>query len=561
MSERFDAQTLPAVLEGSAARFPDCLIDFPVAKTAIRLHDLARSARAFAARARNQGVVAGEVVGILLPPTPEFFISLFGVMYAGAAVAVLPPPIVFGAASAYTERLKSILTDAQIRFAAVDAKLADAIPSDMANPVRFLEGSGQGLEAAAASDSPLPSIGPEQLALVQYTSGTTTQPKGVALTHQNVVASLRAIAAGFACSSRDVFGHWLPLHHDMGLIGSLTSISCGTPLHVWPPSKFNRNPAAWLLEFAARRCTVSAAPNFAYAHMLAAADEQLLATCDLSPWRIAFNGAEPIDPACVEGFARAFARAGFRPQTMFPVYGLAEVTLAATFPALGSAPRTVWVDRDRLANDRRAVATPRTSGRARGVVSVGRAVLDHEVRIVDESCRPMVEGIVGEIQVKGPAVMTGYYRNPEATRAAFADGWLRTGDLGFLYEGELFVTGRRKEMIIVSGVNYYAEDVEAAFRRVPGVYHERGVALSVGDGDRMAVLVETRLGERARLSDLAERIRNGVNTTLGLERIDVYLVRRGAIRRTTSGKPQRALMRNLLIDGQLGPDMLATLHS
>ncbi|HKO93843.1 MAG TPA: AMP-binding protein, partial [Polyangiaceae bacterium] len=352
-------------------------------------------------------------------------------------------------------------------------------------------------------------------------------------------------------AASDLTALWLPMHHDMGLIGALATLLSGAELALWSPLDFVRQPYRWLKSFADMRATVYAGPSFSYASMLRHAQHEDLRGLDLSAWRVAFNGAEPIDVEVMQRFRDHFASAGFRRETMFPVYGLAEATLAVSFPQLGSVPKVHWVDPQRLADERRVVHV--APGRGRALVSVGQAVRDHQLRVVDDVGRPLPHERVGEIQVRGPAVMQGYVGRERAACGIGADGWLSTGDLGFIDPDGLFVTGRAKEMIVVRGHNYYPQDVENAVAQLPGVYKGRCVALAAGQhgNETMAVVVERRRGSAADEQALVASIRARVLDTLGLDELIVHSVDPHALPRTTSGKYQRLRLRHTLAQAEL----------
>jgi acyl-CoA synthetase (AMP-forming)/AMP-acid ligase II len=314
---------------------------------------------------------------------------------------------------------------------------------------------------------------------------------------------------------------------------------------IWSPAAFVKDPAGWLRDFLDRGCTVSPSPNFGYETLVAAVGADEVATLDMSRWRVALNGAEPVRPTTVERFCAHFAPAGFAPTAMFPVYGMAEATLAVTFPPLGRATQTTWVDRERLAADGLAVtAAPGDLG-ARGLVALGRPVRGMRLRVVDDRGVALPDNLVGEVEIRGESVTAGYLsRDPGTTGLVNSDGWLRTGDLGFLRDGELHVSGRRKEMIIVRGVNYYPEDAEAAAREVPGLHRQRVVAVA-DDGEHgehsenITIIAETAFESPADRDRLAADLRLAVVTALGLREVTVHLVTPDALPRTSSGKFQR----------------------
>jgi acyl-CoA synthetase (AMP-forming)/AMP-acid ligase II len=341
----------------------------------------------------------------------------------------------------------------------------------------------------------------------------------------------------------------------MGLIGMVAGVVTGVTHHLWSPVAFVRGPGQWLEQLSGLRGTIYAGPSFSYAAMLSRVTDAQLSGLDLSRWRIAFNGSEVIHAATLAAFQERFAAAGLRPSALFPVYGLAEATLAVTFPRLGAVPFTEWVDRDALANRRVRCEVPRQAPEARGLVGVGSPVKGHEVRISGADRNPLPDRCIGEIEVRGPAVMASYLGKSPAESGVSHDGWFRTGDLGYRSGENLFVSGRTKEMIIVRGANYYPQDVEAAVAGLPGIYKNRVVAFSLGsDGaERMAVMVESAAAEVDRL---VKGVRHALLESVGLGAVDVCVVKPRSLARTTSGKYQRLLMRDRLISRTLSGSLV-----
>jgi fatty-acyl-CoA synthase len=545
---------LPDLLDAVGARYPDTLSHFPAGRSVLSRAQWMEGACRAAGALQQLGIRQGELVGLLLATSPDFTQIFFGVIRAGGIPVVLPLPAAFGYFQAYLARLRHILADARIATIVSHPRFI-RIVGQRAGSVRFL--TPDDLSRVDARPRCIALRGAD-LAFVQYTSGSTAVPKGIALTHDNILASVAAIAHGMRATPEDVYCQWLPLSHDMGLISLLTTMATGATQHLWPPAAFIQDPAEWLFEFARCGGTVYAGPDFSYDHMLASVAEDRLPALDLSRWRIAFNGAEPINAHRLEKFTRYFGRVGFRPEAMFPVYGLAEATLAVTFPDLGTAPVIDWVDRVELAGSGQVVKVPRGHPLARGLVAVGRAVLGHRIRIIGADGRWLGERRVGEIHVQGPAVMTGYYRRPEETRRVLAAGWLRTGDLGYVSDGLLFITGRTKELIIVRGMNIYPEDVEALVRETGGVYQKRCVAFGTGGscGERMGVAIETDLADAPARAQLAGSVWTRVSSYLGIQSLDVYLLKPRSLPRTSSGKYQRLLTRTNLATGELGGRIL-----
>lgn len=547
------AETLPGRLADIANTCPDVPATFWSVSETVNYAELHRRSLVMAATLVRHGVRRGEPVGILCPNAPEFLVALFAVTAAGGAATPLPLPAGARQQEAFPRRLAAITAAARMRtvlvshrFAGAAALLGTGAGQVAGREVTVLD-TAASVDTDRGSDTPLPPIGADDLAVVQFTSGSTGTPKGVRLTHRNVLAGLAAIRTGIALDHTDRGGFWLPLFHDMGLFGTLSAILRGIPAHVWSPLAFVKDPARWLAEFAASGSTITAMPNFGYEALLAAVPPEQVGDYDLRRWRIAFNGSEPISHEVVTAFCARFAPAGFDRSSMFGVYGMAEATLAVTFPPLRRGPRFEWVDRARLADDAVALPIPAEEPGARAVAGVGGPVAGLRVRVVDLDGRDRPEGGVGEILIQGPSVTAGYLGgDPAGTAAEFSDGWLRTGDLGYLRDGELFVTGRRKEMITVRGVNYYAHDVEHAVRELDGLYQGRCTAAANPEGaDVIALIAETEL-EGAAADAFAERVRGHIAAELGLAAVEVHLVAPRTIPRTSSGKLQRLSAGQLL---------------
>ncbi|WP_018501304.1 AMP-binding protein [Parafrankia discariae] len=572
------AGTLHGGLAAVAARHPGLPLDFPSAGASLTLGELVARADVLAAALTGTGtgvgVVAGDRVGVLSDNAPDFLVALAGVSRAGAAACPLPLPASTRDLPGYAARLARAVAVAGIRLVLVGgrtARMADRFAGafDGVRLVRVADLTAPDTDggpapagtapagtapagtapAGTAPAGPAADVSPDEAALVQFTSGSTAAPKGVVLTHRNILAGLAAIIDGVALTEADGGGIWLPLFHDMGLFGTLAGIFAGMPMTVWSPAAFVKDPAGWLADFLGRGGSVAPMPNFAYDHLAEAVPAPREAGLDLSGWRVAFNGAEPVEPASVERFLAIFTPAGFPPAALMPVYGMAEATLAVTFPPLGRAPVHRWVDRDLLARDGVARDVPAGAPSARGLAGVGRPVRAMRVRIGGrDGTGVLADDQVGEIQISGDAVTGGYLTDTGAQPAgAFtADGWLRTGDLGLLRDGELFVTGRDKEMVIVRGVNYYPHDAEEAARDVPGVHRRRCVAYAdrTPEGtETMAVLAETPLTDDAGRAALATAIRVAVTAAVGLAEVTVGLVGPDALPRTSSGKFQRLAAR------------------
>ena len=535
------SQTVHDLLAATAARRPDESMRFPSQRETVTYRELSARAWSMAGELAAEGVLPGDNVGILSPNVPEYFQSLFAVSAAGGAACPLPVPFGMRDIAGYGRQLARIAAVSGMRVVLVSprlaplaAQLAPALPGVRPRPATCL-----GVPPAA-----LPAVSEDDAAIVQFTSGSTALPKGVLLTHRNVLAGLAAIRAGIGLGDGDAGGFWLPLFHDMGLFGVMSGIQAGIPMHVWSPVSFVKDPARWLREFLAAGATITAMPDFGYGMLTAAFSPDEAAALDMTRWRVAVNGSEPIAADTVTAFTERFAAAGFRPEAMFAVYGMAEATLAVTFPPLGRRPVFDWVDRDALATAGRAVPAAPGAPCSRAVAGVGRPVAGLEVRVADlETGAPAGDGAVGEVQLRGASVTAGYLGQPAGEDAAsFAGGWLRTGDLAYTRDGELFVTGRRKEMITVRGANFYPQDVELIARDVPGVFRGNCVAVAGpagGDGTAQIVLIAETDRVAAGADELAARLRQRVAAELGLTAVTVRLVPPRAIPRTSSGKVRR----------------------
>ncbi|WP_405181457.1 AMP-binding protein [Nocardia sp. NBC_01377] len=555
MNSADSAETLHGLLARVAADHPLVHARFWSVSESLSYRELDRAARSMAAALVRRGIRRGEPIGILCPNAPEFLICLFAVAAAGGAATPLPLPAGAKQTGGYPKKLAAIAEAAGMNTLLVSHRFADLTPlvADVVEAELLDAGALARLaDETEDTDTALPRMRGDEPAIVQFTSGSTAMPKGVRLTHRNVLSGLAAIRSGIDLSLDDKGGFWLPLFHDMGLFGTLSAVLRGIPAHVWSPMSFVKDPTRWLAEFAESGSTITAMPNFGYESLLAAISPEEVAEFDLRRWRIAFNGAEPISHDVVSAFCERFAPAGFARSSMFGVYGMAEATLAVAFPPLGRAPVFEWVDRARLCDDSRAETVPSDAAGARAVASVGSAVAGLTLRVVaPDTGTELRDGAVGEILIRGDAVTAGYLSaDPAATAGLITDdGWLRTGDLGYLRAGELFVTGRSKDMITVRGANYYAQDVEAAIGDLAGIYKGRCTAAAdPGGADIIALIAESeRTGAEAEL--LARDIRDRIAAELGLAAVEVHIVAPRSIPRTSSGKLRRLAARDLLTAG------------
>ena len=517
-----------------------------------RIHD---DARGVAAALQARGVGPGDHVALLGPTTRGLVTAIQATWLAGATVVVLPLPMRLASIEEFVAQTRARTTAADAVLVVLDDELAPFIePRRSDPPMALLSELAPGPGRPTAGHFERPPDDPGALAILQFTSGSTAEPKGVMLPHDRVLANLDAAGAGVALDpATDVLVSWLPLYHDMGLIGLLTlPMITGTDLVLAGAQDFMASPARWMEWMSAFGGTATAGPNFAYA--LAARALGRLDGLDLSRWRIGLNGAEPIDPSNVEDFCVAGARHGLDPRAVFCAFGMAEVTIAGTFPVPGAGMTVDSIDRRVLETDRYAAPRGDDEVGTRRLARLGKAVEGLQLRIVEpETGRAMREREVGELEIRGTSVTPGYYRRPTETARAFRDGWLRTGDLAYLVDGELVVCGRIKDVIIVGGRNVFPEDVERAVASVAGVRAGNVIAFGV-EGRRgresVVVVAETKADELAPVRDaVSRRVRQAVGVPLR----DVVLVSLGTLPKTSSGKLQRALCRSRYLSAELQP--------
>jgi 1-acyl-sn-glycerol-3-phosphate acyltransferase len=523
---------------------------------AIRYGDLWRRAAAVAAGLRARRLEPGDRVALMLRTEEAFFAAFFGALLAGGIAVPIYPPFRRDRLEEYAHRQAGILRNAEARWLLTFAE-ARPVAGLLRSRVPSLESVATHEDVAGdAAPTPVPHRGAGDPALIQYTSGSTGDPKGVLLTHANVLANIRAIGEALAIGPDDVGVSWLPLYHDMGLIGSwLAALYFGIPIAILSPVAFLARPARWLRTLAAHRGTLSPAPNFAFDLCVRkiAADE--LEGLDLSPWRLAFNGSEPVSPDTIDRFTRRFAAYGFRPEAMCPVYGLAEAAVALTVPPLGRPPRVDRIRREPFERSSQALPASADDSSPLRFVSCGRPLAGHAVRIVDRAGRSVGDRVEGRIEFQGPSVTAGYFRNPEATRAAMREGWMDSGDLGYWAEGDLFVTGRQKDLIIKAGRNLYPQEVEELAGGVPGIRKGCVAAFGVADPaigtERLVVVAESRETEAGARERLRAAVVDRVATALGLPPDTVVIAAPGVVPKTSSGKVRRRAAREAYVRGDL----------
>ncbi|HEX6863871.1 MAG TPA: AMP-binding protein, partial [Thermoanaerobaculia bacterium] len=437
--------------------------------------EIRERARGVCGGLRDLGIERGQRVALVFPTGLELIEALFGVLLAGAVPVPLYPPVRLGRLDEYFRRTARMLEVSGARLVLADARVRRILGEAVAAARPPL--GCRTVDEVRLKDGEAVRVDPSDLGLVQFSSGTTVEPKPVALSHRALVAQVEAINGCW----KDADGHrqsgvsWLPLYHDMGLIGCVFgALDRDIPLTLLGPELFVARPALWLRAISRWKGTISPAPNFAYALCLTRISDAEMEGVDLSSWHTALNGAEAVSPPVLRAFCGRFARWGFRPEALTPVYGLSEAALAVTFSDVSRPFRSVRVEREALASKGLALETEE----GREIVSVGRPLPGFDLEIRDEAGRALPPGRVGRVWIQGPSLMDGYLNAPEATARALRDGWLDTGDLGFLRGGELYLTGRAKDVIILRGRNYAPEEIERSLESVPGVRTGCAVAVS-----------------------------------------------------------------------------------
>jgi acyl-CoA synthetase (AMP-forming)/AMP-acid ligase II len=509
------------------------------------------------------GARPGDKLILLLNNNEQFIDAFWGAVLGG----IVPVPVAVGISDEHRHKVLRIARKLKAPFIFTDRKTLERIGQFAAATGGEEAAVFQALRPRAllAEDADLSAPAgiehasrPEDVAFIQFSSGSTSDPKGVVLTHANLVAHGKAVTEVAGFNENDVSLSWMPLTHDMGLIGfHLVMFHHRVEIHLMPTELFVRRPLLWLSLASEVRATILCSPNFGYRHYLKVLGERSPGNLDLSSVRLIFNGAEPISLELCEEFMARLEGLGLRRHAMYPVYGLAEASLAVSFPPPGREWRALWLDRHQLGvGDTARPLTP--PGRdAVAFLSVGRAIPGCEVRIAGNDDALLPERVVGHIQIRGNNVTGGYYEEPELNAASFtADGWLRTGDLGLVEDGELYITGRAKEIIFVNGQNYYPHDLENIVIRTAGLELGKVVVAGVrppgAETDQLTVFVLHR-GEPREFAPVAVAVSKAINEQAGLEVAQVVPVKR--IPKTTSGKIQRHLLEQQLIDGEFAAEL------
>lgn len=519
--------------------------------------ELRARALATAPRLLGLGLARLARVAIVAETSPDFLVAFLACQYAGLVPVPLPMALSLGTHRTHVERLRGMLENAGARAGLASRAFLDQLREAAEGTAAGWIGTHEELAAVPpVAATPVP-LGPEEPCYIQYSSGSTSFPRGVLVTQPALTANARAIAEhGLALRPGDRCTSWLPLYHDMGLVGCcLTPILNQISVDYLATAGFATRPMVWLKLLSATGGTISFAPTFGYELCARRAATAGLDGLDLRRWRVAGIGGEMIRPKALAEFAEAFAAVGFDERAFVASYGLAEATLAVTFAPLGTGVRSDLVQLgEAFERERRAERARPRAVRARAFAICGRPMPGYALEIRDEQGRSLPERRVGRVCIRGPSLMNGYYRNPEATRhVKLADGWLDTGDMGYLVDGELVVTGRSKDLIIINGRNIWPQDLEWAVERLPGVRPGDVAAFAVTGEDereRIVVIVQCRTGELQLQAELRRTVQKLVNRQAGTE-CEVVLAPPRSLTYTTSGKLSRAAARAGYLEGAI----------
>ena len=556
-----EARTLLEVLDWHVKQHPDRphiqLCQDEGEDRSLSYRQLKTGAARVAAGLQQTGLQPSEPVAIMLPSGEDYFYSFFGILIAGG----IPVPV-------YPPARPSQLEDHMLRHARIltNCLAITLISVPEANKVaRLLKSHVPSLKhivtvselMTTRSIATPPTVNSNDIAFLQYTSGSTGNPKGVVLTHANLLANIRAMGLIVRAGPEDVFVSWLPLYHDMGLIGAwLGSLYYAMLMVVMPPLSFLARPRRWLWSIHRYRGTLSASPNFGYEYCLKRLKDEDLEGLDLSCWRAAFNGAETISPDTMQQFEVRFANYGFRAEAMMPVYGLAESSVGLAFPPLSRGAVIDQIARSTFTRSGQAVPDSASGQYALRFVSSGSPLPGHEIRIVDTAGNELPERREGRLEFRGPSATSGYYRDADNTRKLFHHDWLDSGDLAYIANGEIYITGRIKDIIIRAGRNIYPHELEESVGNIPGIRTGRVAVFGSMDvktaTERLIVLAETRSEDAIE----REKLRIAVNTLatdlVGAPPDEVVLAPLGTVLKTSSGKIRRVASRELFEKGEIG---------
>jgi 1-acyl-sn-glycerol-3-phosphate acyltransferase len=557
------ARTLIEVLEWHAANHPGrlhltVLQDDAAVLGTLTYGELATKARNVARGLIARDVAPGDRIALMLPTSIDFFIAFFGILYAGAIPVPIYPPMRLSQLEDHLRRQTTILRNAGSCIL-ITMPEGRRLASLLRTQIETLNAVAcvADLEASASSlDLPHPS-GSDSIALIQYTSGSTGDPKGVVLTHANLLANIRAMGSVVEATSADVIVSWLPLYHDMGLIGAwLGCLHFAARLYAMSPLSFLVRPESWLWAVHRFRATISASPNFGFELCLNKIADADLEGLDLSSLRWVSNGAEPVSAQTLRRFIDRFGNYGFRAEAMAPVFGLAESSVGLAFPPPGRGPIIHRVNRDRLSAGGVAEPADPKDPRPLEIVACGQPLPGHEIRIIDEAGRELGERREGRLEFRGPSTTSGYFHNETKSRELFHNGWLDSADRAYMAAGDIFITGRIKDIIIRAGRHLYPQEIEEAVATIPGI-RKGGVAVfgetdQTSGTERVVVLAETRETEPSVRAKLQARAHEIVTDVAGTPPDEIVLAPPRTVPKTSSGKIRRSAAKEIYARGQIG---------
>jgi fatty-acyl-CoA synthase len=521
--------------------------------------EMRADALSMAQRMAAYGLKPGDRVALIAETGPEFAALFFGCIYAGAWPVPLPLPTSFGGRDSYVDQLAVQMKSADPALLLHPAELGE-MASDAARAAGTIAIDWESFATRDAAAAELPASTPDDIAYLQYSSGSTRFPHGVAVTHRALLNNLSAHSHGMDLQPEDRCVSWLPWYHDMGLVGCfLSPVANQVSTDYLKTEDFARRPLAWLdLISRNKGTTLSYSPTFGYdiCSRRISSQSHPADRFDLSRWRVAGNGADMIRPDVMQAFVDAFGDAGFKASAFLPSYGLAEATLAVSIMPPGEGIVVELVEETELSGGTAEYGRPQ---RYRAIVNCGKPVKDMRVEIREEDGTPLGERTIGKVWASGPSIMEGYFRDDVATAACMKDGWLDTGDMGYMSDGYIYIVGRAKDMIIINGKNHWPQDIEWAVEQLPGFKSGDIAAFSVmtpGGEETPAVLVQCRTTDEAERTRLRETIRDKVRSITGMNCV-IELVPPRTLPRTSSGKLSRAKARNQYLSGEIQPYALA----
>ncbi len=533
---------LPKLLVAAAKNFPSHGIGFVNPDHSIRFSEfpeILEESRSILAALQAKGLKKGDVVILSLSKNEEIIPVLWGCFMGGIIPALLQPPVSFTRYNPAAGKAEKIFRQLGCPIVIVSKEYAGNWRSCNIPSGRLLDVAGLHGNPNLATEAELKH---EDLALIQFSSGSTGDPKGVMLTHRNIIINTMDIITGIGLEPGDVAVNWMPLCHDMGLIGfHITPVFAGVTQYFLDPVDFVKNPSLWIETMSLKKCTITACPNFGQMLVSRFLSRRTTPDWDLSPVRILFNGAEPISVAMMRIFMRDMKKFQLDPAAMFPAYGLAEATLAVTFPERLGETLVKSFRRDDLIGHGFAIETDPGEANTMELVNLGRTIEHCSLLVADDMDRPVMNGMVGNLLVKGENVTKGYYGKTGLTSSLFSDEWLHTGDLGFVHHGDLFITGRSKDIIFINGINYYALDLENIALQMeelsPGKIVIAGCFDDAEGRDKLLIFLVGTANETTH--SLCRKIKNHFATHIGLSAETFILVKSNEIPRTGSGKIQR----------------------